>query len=82
MAGGPSSPETVTGVDLLDTTVGKGMGDFFASFLTLGFIPHKRKSPEKYGNRHWSSSDSDHTALSPHDFGEGADSVESGSKAT
>ena len=51
MAGGPSSLETVTGVDLLGTTVGKGMGDFFASFLTLGFIPHNRKSPEIYGDR-------------------------------
>ena len=81
MAGGPSSPETVTGVDLLGTTVGKGMGDFFASFLALGFTPHNRKSPEKYGDRHWSLQILI-TTLSPHDFGEGADSVESGSKAT
>ena len=57
------------------------MGDFFASFLALDFIPHNRKSPEKYGDRHWSWQILI-TTLSPHDFGEGADSVESGSKAT
>jgi len=57
----------------LGMTVGKGMGDFFASFLALGFIPHDRKSPEKYGDRHWSSSDCDYNALPPHDFNDGAD---------
>ena len=34
----PSSLETLTLVELLGTTEGKGMGAFYASFLTMGSL--------------------------------------------